>query len=61
MEEGTIGFDAGSLKMTAIEILICENIYNLAFDFRMILKDQEVDYVKFIKGMDDFISQLFIK
>jgi hypothetical protein len=42
-------------------MLICENVGNLPFDFRMILKGQGVNYVKFTKDLDDFISQLYIK
>lgn len=61
IEEGSIVSDVDPLKITAIEILICENIGNLPFDFRMILKDQGVNYVKFSEDLDDFIQHLYIK
>ena len=60
INEGTIRSDVDPLKIAAIQILICENIGNLPFDFRMILKDQGINYVKFTKDIDDFISQLYI-
>ena len=61
MEEGTIESDVDPLKITALQILICENIGNLPFDFRMILEGKGVDYEKFTKDLDDFIIQFFIK
>ncbi len=61
IKEGTIRSDVDPLKIAAIQILICENIGNLPFDFRMILKGQGVNYVKFTKDLDDFISQLYLK
>ena len=60
INEGTIRSDVDPLKIAAIQILICENIGNLPFDFRMILKGQGINYVKFTKDIDDFISQLYI-
>lgn len=61
IKEGTIQSDVDPLKITAIQILICENLSNLPFDFRIMIEDQGVDYVKFTKDFDDFISHLYIK
>ena len=61
IEEGTMRSDVDSSKITVIQILICENMSNLPFDFRMILKGQRVNYEKFSKDLDDFIKQLYIK
>jgi AcrR family transcriptional regulator len=61
IKEGTMRSDADPLKIAATQILICENIGNLPFDFRMILKGQGVNYVKFTKDLDDFISRIYIK
>jgi len=61
IEEGTVKSDVDPLKITALQILICENIGNLPFDFGMILKGQGLNHVKFANDLDDFISQLYIK
>jgi len=61
IKEGTIESNVDPLKITAIQILTCENIGNLPFDFRMMLESKGVNYEKFTKDLDDFISQLFIK
>jgi len=61
IREGTIGSDVDPLEITALQILSCENIGNLAFDFRMILNAQGVDNVKFTKDLDDLVSQLYIR
>ncbi|MBZ9570835.1 TetR/AcrR family transcriptional regulator [Methanobrevibacter sp. TMH8] len=61
IKEGTIRSDVDPLKITILQILICENMGNLPFDFRMIIEGQGLNYVNFTKELDDFVSQLYIK
>ena len=60
IKEGTIRSDVDPLKIAVIQILICENIGNMPFDLIMVLKGQGINYMKFTKDIDDFISQLYI-
>ncbi len=61
IKEGTIRSDVDPLKIAVMQILICENVGNLPFDLIMVLKGQGINYMKFSKDLDDFISQLYIK
>jgi len=59
--ERTIKSYVDPLKITSLQILICENVGNMPFDFKLILEAQGLDYRKFTKDLDEFISQIYIK
>lgn len=61
IEEGTINPRTDPLKVTTIQLLICENINNFPYDIEMILKGQGINHTKFTKDLDDFFTQLYIK
>ncbi len=61
IKEGTIRSDVDPMKIAVIQILISENIGNLSLDLRIILESQEIKSEEFVKDLDDFISQLYIK
>lgn len=61
VKEGTIRSDVDPVKIAVIQILISENIWTLPFDLKIILEGQGVKSKDFVKDLDDFISQLYIK
>lgn len=59
IKDGTIRSDVDPMKIAVMQILISENIGNMPFDLKMILKGQRINYNDFINELDDFISQLY--
>lgn len=61
IKEGTIRSDVDTMKIAVMQILISENIGNLSLDLQIILKSQGIKSEDFVKDLDNFISQLYIK
>ena len=61
IKEGTIRSDVDPMKIAVIQILVSENIGNLSLDLNIILESQGIKSEEFVKDLDEFINQLYIK
>jgi len=61
IKEGTIRSDVDPMKIAVMQILISENIGNLSLDLKIIVESQGIRSEEFVKDLDNFISQLYIK
>lgn len=61
IKEGTIRSNVDPIKIAVIYILFCENIWTMSFDLKIILESQGMESETFVKDLDDFLTQLYIK